>query len=175
MFIFPSCFYIALHIYKKEKKQKPQKRYTLFKHLGSTGTTDLSSSFNSSFLITLEFSLVIACLLDFALLTSLTGGIKYQVLPFHRLITTHSVISVSVRSDEVMLKVIFSIQFASKPHETLLLLLKCLLIDSKLGKLYRHLHKNETFLVHLPKLHGKEKHGCTVCDDSRTGFLTTLR
>lgn len=123
MFLFPSCFYAALHVYKK--KQKPQKLYTLFKHLSSTGTIDLSSSFNSSFLITLEFSLVIACLLGFALLTSLTGGIKYQVLPFHCLITTQSIISVNVRSDEVVLKVICSIQFAPKPHETLLLVPKC--------------------------------------------------
>lgn len=110
MFIFPACFYAALHIYKK--KQKPLKLYTVFKHLGSTGTTDLSSSFNSSFLITLEFSLVIACLLGFALFTSMTGGIKYQVLPFHHLITIHSVVSVIVRSDEVMLK-IFSILLLS--------------------------------------------------------------
>lgn len=48
---------------------------------------------------------------------SLTGGIKYQVLLFHSLITTHSVISVSVGSDKVVLKVIYSIQFAPKPHK----------------------------------------------------------
>lgn len=117
MFIFPFCFYAALHVYKK-KKQKPQKLYTLFKHLGSTGTADLSPSFKSSFLITLKFSLVIPYLLGFALLTSLTGGIKYQVVLFHCLITTHSVISVSVGSDKVVLKVIYSIQFAPKPHKT---------------------------------------------------------